>query len=119
MVTPTASKTSASVPWSDHDVFVLLSTLNFLIEDVRSAIEKDEKTGPGVAAQLLSDAIGNGCTPTRVERKIKHLWSQWGSDEGDKRPVDIYKYGALPKTFPRLDPALLARVAVRVAEMQR
>ena len=112
-------KPTPAIPWSDRDLFVMMCTLNFRIEDIRSAMKKDKKAGITFASQLLSEAVGNGCTPTRVERKIKHLWSNWGIPDGDREPHELYTYGVFHKTLPGADPGFLTEVAARVWEMQR
>lgn len=119
MDTAPTAKTGISVPWSDDDLFVLLCTLNFRIGDIRSSMKKDQKTGILFASQIISEAIGNGCAPLRVQRKIKSLWARWGSPEGGSEPYNIYTYGAFPKTLPGYNWSLLKKVAAHVKEMQR
>jgi hypothetical protein len=113
------SATTASVPWTEEDIETLLCILDFHIEEIRSATLKDPRSGLVHASQLVSDAIGNGCTPNRVERKIRHLWTNWGKQDGKREPYEICLYGAFTTTLPGIDLSTMANVALRVREMQR
>lgn len=118
------SKTSSkgSLAWSRDDVVLLMCSLNFHIEQIRHEIEKDQKKGVTFATELLSTAVGNGCTPARVKDKIKNLWKGWGDPEGSNQPWNVYKYGAFTRTLPGVEkpyPGILDEVASKVKDMQR
>jgi len=118
-MTKAPGSTISGVHWADEDVVTMLCTLNFRIEGIRSAMEDDQKSGLNYATQLLSEAVGNGCTPARVKRKIQLLWDNQGDYDGGKEPYDVYQYGAFSKTLPALRPDQLSKIAVRVKKMQR
>lgn len=105
--------------WSQEDVLTLLCTLNFRIQDIRSEALRNPREGFLVASRLISDAIGDGCSPSRVERKLRQLWATCGKPEGDRNPYELCLYGAFPKTLPGIDAELFSAVASNLEQKQR
>ena len=110
---------TVSSQWTDQDLTTLLCTINFRIESIRSTTNTDQKKGLSYASEIISESIGDGCTSSRAERKIRQLWSRYGRPDGDKEPYEICLYGAFPKTLPGIDSDVFLNVAARLGEMQR
>ena len=105
--------------WNNEDILTLLCTLNLKIEEIRATTKDNNRKGLNYASELISREIGDGCTSSRVERKIKQLWANYGHPEGGKDPYNLCLYGVFPKTLPGIGPTLLSAVASRVEEIQR
>lgn len=80
---------------------------------------EDQRRGLILASELASKEIGDGCTPARVERKIRQLWATYGKPDGDRNPYDVCMYGAFPRTLPGIDSTLFSAVTSCVQDKQR
>lgn len=110
MASETSSSGSRKDRWTSVEVYTLLATLNSRIEEISWEFQADKKVGVASAADLLSEAVGNGCTPERVTSKIKWLWENARPDVAGKQPEPLYLHGAWTRTLPdlnRLYPGML------------
>jgi hypothetical protein len=103
MASNPSSSESRQVRWTSVEVYTLLATLNSRIEDISCEFQTDKKDGVAFAADLLSEAVGNGCSPERVTSKIKSLWNNARPDGAGKQPDSLYKHGAWTRTLPELN----------------
>ena len=116
------SKPKLTGPWSDNHLFTLISTLALRIEDIRARTDKSLKEGSEYASEIVAEEIGNGCTASRVEKKIKQLWKSYGPRDGGDKPDAIYYYGAIPTTLPLLakeDQDIFPSVAAHLSHVQK
>jgi hypothetical protein len=103
--------------WTEEEILKLLCLLNENIEYIRAEFEADKKRGINVAANVLSEAIGNDCTPSRVRGKLEHLWENAGPPGGRKfkSSDSLYRFGGWTRTLPSLDamfPGMLDNIAL-------
>lgn len=106
--------------WTDEEILVLLCSLNRDIKDIRAEFEADKEEGREFALKKLSACVGSGCQPSRVKRKIEHLWKTAGPSTGPyashSSPSDpIFLHGAWTRTLPSLDalyPDMLEKIAL-------
>jgi hypothetical protein len=119
-----SSELSKQQRWTEEEILILLSLLNENIEAIRAEFEADKKQGTNFAINLLSEAIGNDCTPSRVRWKLEHLWENVGPPGGKKmKPSDpLYTFGAWTRTLPSLDamfPGMLDNIALSGRKRQQ
>jgi hypothetical protein len=111
--------------WTEGEVLKLLCSLNNNIVQIRKEVEGDRSVGIDIAADLLSEKVGNGCTPARAKSKIADLWKWYRPYNGTNdanQPYPVYIYGAWTRTLPGLGqqyPSMLQDIASDGEAQQR
>lgn len=85
---------------------MLLCTLNREIDNIRKEFQADKKDGTAYALDILSKAVGNGCTQVRVKKRLDYLWQKAGPSRGEDATKEnnlLFVTGAWTRSLPSLD----------------